>query len=115
VETGLGYVASYRGRPRATYFPIALSSTSPKITTLWAPDINYHNGEYVLYYAVSTIGSQISAIGAFTSPNMQTGTWTDHGEVLSSTIGGVYNAGAYILLYQRKNVWNEGTLQLILT
>ena len=36
----------------------------------WAPDIHYINGQYYLYYAVSTFGSQISAIGLATSPTL---------------------------------------------
>lgn len=36
---------------------------------------------YYLYYAVSTGGSQNSAIGVATSPSMDSGTWTDHGSV----------------------------------
>ncbi|VDB94964.1 unnamed protein product [Peniophora sp. CBMAI 1063] len=59
---------------------------------LWAPDVNYIDGEYVLYYSVSTISSQNSAIGVATSPSMEPGTWTDHGEVISSVKGDVYNA-----------------------
>ncbi|KZV63717.1 glycoside hydrolase family 43 protein [Peniophora sp. CONT] len=59
---------------------------------LWAPDVNYIDGEYVLYYSVSSIGSQNSAIGVATSSSMDPGTWTDHGEVISSKAGDVYNA-----------------------
>ncbi len=29
----------------------------------WAPDIEFFNGQYYLYYAVSTFGSNVSAIG----------------------------------------------------
>lgn len=59
---------------------------------LWAPDINYIDGQYVLYYSVSAIGSQNSAIGVVTSPSMEEGTWTDQGEVIRSNAGDVYNA-----------------------
>ena len=34
-----------------------------------------------MYYAVSTGGSQNSAIGVASSPSMDTGTWTDHGSL----------------------------------
>ncbi|KZV66585.1 glycoside hydrolase family 43 protein [Peniophora sp. CONT] len=64
----------------------------PGNCNLWAPDVNYIDGEYVLYYSVSAIGSQNSAIGVATSPSMEPGTWTDHGEVISSKTGDVYNA-----------------------
>ncbi|TRM62462.1 glycoside hydrolase family 43 protein [Schizophyllum amplum] len=59
---------------------------------LWAPDVNYIDGEYVLYYSVSSVGSQNSAIGVATSPSMEQGTWTDQGEVIRSHPGDVYNA-----------------------
>ena len=36
---------------------------------------------YYLYYAVSTGGSQDSAIGIATSPSMDSGTWTDLGSI----------------------------------
>ncbi|EIM86003.1 glycoside hydrolase family 43 protein [Stereum hirsutum FP-91666 SS1] len=65
---------------------------SPGNCDLWAPDINYFDGQYVLYYSASTLSSQISVIGVATSPSMEPGTWTDHGEVISSTTGDVYNA-----------------------
>ncbi|KZV98347.1 glycoside hydrolase family 43 protein [Exidia glandulosa HHB12029] len=59
---------------------------------LWAPDVNFINGSYALYYSVSTIGSQNSAIGVATSPSMEPGTWTDQGKVIGSAPGDVYNA-----------------------
>src|SRR5712691_7183708 len=37
-------------------------------TTLWAPDISFHNGQLLLYYAASTFGSQRSGIFLATSP-----------------------------------------------
>ncbi|KAM5544237.1 hypothetical protein V8D89_001897 [Ganoderma adspersum] len=64
----------------------------PGNCALWAPDINFVNGQYVLYYSVSTVGSQDSATGVATSLSMEPGTWTDHGAVITSTSGAVYNA-----------------------
>ena len=61
----------------------------------WAPDISYFNGQYHLYYAVSTFGSQVSAIGLATSPTLNPNdpsyTWTDWGPVIQSTTGSLYN------------------------
>ena len=61
----------------------------------WAPDISYFNGQYYLYYAVSTFGSQISAIGLATNPTLDPTDpnyqWTDHGPVIQSTTGSAYN------------------------
>jgi len=61
----------------------------------WAPDISYFNGQYHLYYAVSTFGSQVSAIGLATNPTLDPGDpnyqWTDQGPVIESTTGSAYN------------------------
>ncbi|KAJ7127918.1 glycosyl hydrolase [Mycena epipterygia] len=56
------------------------------------PDINFIDGLYTLYYAVSTLGSQTSAIAVAKSPSMEPGTWTDLGQVISSAPGDLYNA-----------------------
>ena len=61
----------------------------------WAPDISYFNGQYYLYYAVSTFGSQVSAIGLATNPTLDPTNpsykWTDQGPVIQSTTGSAYN------------------------
>jgi len=61
----------------------------------WAPDISYFDGQYHLYYAVSTFGSQISAIGLATNPTLDPADpgyqWTDQGPVIQSTTGSLYN------------------------
>ncbi len=57
----------------------------------WAPDVIYLNGIYYLYYAVSTFGSQVSAIGLVTTTNLATGPWVDQGAVIQSTTGNAYN------------------------
>lgn len=50
------------------------------------------NGNYILYYSVSTLGSQNSVIGYATSPTMEAGTWTDHGSTgVESTSASPYN------------------------
>ncbi|PMD17037.1 glycoside hydrolase family 43 protein [Hyaloscypha hepaticicola] len=59
----------------------------------WAPDVHLVNGVYYLYYAVSTFGSQNSAIDVATSTTMNPGTWTDHGSTgVSSSSSNSYNA-----------------------
>ncbi|MBQ6965942.1 MAG: family 43 glycosylhydrolase [Bacteroidaceae bacterium] len=54
----------------------------------WAPDISYHNGQWLLYYSCSTFGKNGSAIGLAinktldpTSPNHL---WIDQGSVIVS-------------------------------
>ncbi|KAI8978699.1 endo-1,5-alpha-L-arabinosidase [Trametes punicea] len=59
---------------------------------IWAPDVSFHNGQYYAYYAVSVSGSQNSSIGLATSPTMEPGTWTDHGQVFRTETGDPYNA-----------------------
>ncbi|EQD47627.1 Arabinan endo-1,5-alpha-L-arabinosidase, partial [mine drainage metagenome] len=81
--TACGYVFSS--------LPSWVATAVPNATTIWAPDISYFNGMYHVYYAVSTFGSQVSAIGLATnttldetSPNYQ---WVDQGIILQSTTG----------------------------
>lgn len=59
---------------------------------IWAPDVSLHSGKYYAYYAVSTFGSQNSAIGLATSTSMDPGTWTDLGQVFASSTGAQFNA-----------------------
>ncbi|MFJ8822364.1 arabinan endo-1,5-alpha-L-arabinosidase [Streptomyces sp. NPDC102467] len=58
----------------------------------WAPDISYHGGKYLMYYAVSTFGSNRSAIGVAGSSTGLPGSWTDYGVVYTSTTSSDYNA-----------------------
>jgi arabinan endo-1,5-alpha-L-arabinosidase len=61
----------------------------------WAPDVLNFNNQYYLYYAVSTFGSQVSAIGLATNPTLDPTDpayhWTDQGPVINSTNGSPYN------------------------
>jgi len=51
---------------------------------LWAPDINYIGGQYVLYYSMSVWGGEWTCgIGAATSANPE-GPFTDHGKLFRS-------------------------------
>jgi len=47
---------------------------------LWAPDINYFNGKYYLYYGASIWGTNTATMGLATATNIE-GPWTDQGEV----------------------------------
>jgi len=61
----------------------------------WAPDILYFNGQYHLYYAVSTFGSNVSGIGLATNPTLNPNDpnylWTDQGAVIQSSSSSTYN------------------------
>ena len=63
--------------------------------TIWAPDVQFFNNQYHLYYAVSTFGSQVSAIGLATNPTLDPSDpsyhWTDQGPVITSGNGSPYN------------------------
>jgi arabinan endo-1,5-alpha-L-arabinosidase len=65
---------------------------SGNVRDVWAPDVSFHAGLYYLYYAVSTFGSNHSAIGLATSASAAAGSWTDRGLVYDSTSGSDYNA-----------------------
>ena len=65
---------------------------------LWAPDINYINGKYVLYYAKSEWGGEWTCgIGVATADRPE-GPFTDHGALFISNEIGVQNSidGFYI-------------------
>jgi arabinan endo-1,5-alpha-L-arabinosidase len=61
-------------------------------SSLWAPDISFHNGQYYLYYSASTFGSNHSAIFLATSPTAMPGTWTHRGIVTQTSTSNNYNA-----------------------
>jgi arabinan endo-1,5-alpha-L-arabinosidase len=60
-------------------------------TDVWAPDISFRSGKYWLYYAVSSFGSNTSAIGLATSATLSPAQWTDQGMVIRSVSGNNYN------------------------
>ncbi|HEY5283541.1 MAG TPA: arabinan endo-1,5-alpha-L-arabinosidase [Polyangia bacterium] len=57
------------------------------VTNIWAPDISFFGGQYHLYYAVSTFGSNKSCIGHATRASLGAGAWADHGSVICSNVG----------------------------
>lgn len=76
--------------------PVWAQKAIPDAQGLWAPDISFSNGQYRLYYAVSTMGSNHSAIGLVTTPTLDTSDpkfgWQDQGLVFASTINDDFNA-----------------------
>ncbi|MCJ8164819.1 family 43 glycosylhydrolase [Pontibacter sp. E15-1] len=62
----------------------------------WAPECVFLNGRYYLYYSCSTFGSTRSAIGVASSPTLDQNSpnyqWTDHGQVVASTVSSDVNA-----------------------
>jgi len=68
----------------------------PGARGIWAPDISYVHGEYRLYYAVSTFGSNHSTIGLITNKTLDAQSmdyrWVDQGEVIGSSKDDDFNA-----------------------
>lgn len=76
-------------------FPNGASWTTPYTrgdTNLWAPDISYHNNQYMMYYSASSFGSTKSAIFLATSPTGASGSWTNQGLVIESSESSDFNA-----------------------
>jgi arabinan endo-1,5-alpha-L-arabinosidase len=73
---GWTYVGTVWNSPPA-WITRRLGQTPPNF---WAPDINYFNGRYHLYYAASIWGQGTAAMGLLTATNIE-GPWTDAGEV----------------------------------
>ncbi|PBP17761.1 arabinan endo-1,5-alpha-L-arabinosidase A [Diplocarpon rosae] len=123
VKTPKGsYIAAYTGdnvqlktsTDRITWknagpvFPNGASWTTPYTKgsrVLWAPDISYHNGQYWLYYSASTFGTSHSAIFLATSKTGRSGSWTNQGVVVASTVGSDYNAIDGNLLVTAAGEW----------
>lgn len=63
---------------------------------LWAPDVSYFNGRYLLYYSASTFGSNRSSIGLTTNKTLDSSSaqykWEDQGKVISSYPSDDWNA-----------------------
>ena len=66
------------------------------LVDIWAPDISFFNNKWHLYYAVSSFGSQESAIGLATNVTLDLNSpeyeWVDQGQVLRSHAGDRWNA-----------------------
>ena len=84
---------------------VSWASAYGDITDPWAPDVSYHNGKYWLYYAVSSFGSNHSAIGLATSSSAAPGSWTDQGLVYSSQTTDNYNAIDPALMVDTSGRW----------
>lgn len=73
--------------------PAWVASTVPGNTRrlYWAPEVHRLHNLYFVYYAVSTFGSNTSAIGLATSPTLVNPHWTDLGPVIQSSSRSNYN------------------------
>lgn len=64
----------------------------PGARGIWAPDVVFANGEYRVYYSVSTFGKNLSAIGLVTTQSLEKPVWSDRGLVIASGQGEDFNA-----------------------
>ncbi|BCM66699.1 hypothetical protein EASAB2608_02033 [Streptomyces sp. EAS-AB2608] len=71
----------------------------------WAPDLSHRDGRYWLYYAVSSWGTNRSAIGVATSRTGLPGTWTDHGKAFASETTDTWNAIDPAVIRADGKVW----------
>ena len=76
------------GRVFSRHVPEWAEKAVPGCDGIWAPDIRYFNGQYYLYYSVSTFGSQRSVIGLAKSKSVNPKSpdygWEDQGLVVES-------------------------------
>lgn len=75
---------------------------------IWAPDVSFHNGQYYLYYSVSSFAKNTSAIGVATNKTLDPASkdfkWTDHGIVVQSVPNrDLWNAIDPNLIYDENN------------
>ncbi|GAA2499683.1 arabinan endo-1,5-alpha-L-arabinosidase [Winogradskya humida] len=61
-------------------------------TNLWAPDISYRGGKYIMYYSASSFGKSVSGIFMASSTTGAAGSWTNQGLVIESTAASGFNA-----------------------
>ena len=100
------YIPVKTSRDRITWklAGTVLTSTPPWFKTYvpendgkdcWAPDISFRSGKYWLYYAVSTFGKRVSAIGLTTNSTLDQASpdykWSDEGMIINSTNSNNYN------------------------
>lgn len=98
--TGGQIIRSYDGvnwTKLANAFP-AIPNWGTPGAGIWAPEVQFIGGQYVMYYSLSTWGDPNPGIGVATAPRPQ-GPWTDRGELFRSIEIGVNNsidAGVFI-------------------
>jgi arabinan endo-1,5-alpha-L-arabinosidase len=84
------------GPPATPVLPGWAQAAVPGTKDMWAPDLSFWMGRWHLYYALSTFGSNRSAIGLFTSPTLDPKRpdygWRDEGLIIRSTTSDNYNA-----------------------
>jgi arabinan endo-1,5-alpha-L-arabinosidase len=90
--------------------PAWIAAAVPQATEIWAPDVSYFNSSYHVYYAVSSFGSNVSAIGLVTNTTLDSTdpnySWVDQGIILQSSVSDNFNAiDPNILIDAGGSVW----------
>jgi arabinan endo-1,5-alpha-L-arabinosidase len=90
--------------------PTWIATAVPQATEIWAPDVSYFNNAYHVYYAVSSFGSNVSAIGLVTNTTLDSTdpnySWVDQGLILQSFSSDNFNAiDPNILIDAGGSVW----------
>lgn len=84
------------GPPAIPALPDWAQAAVPGTKDMWAPDLSFWGGRWHLYYALSTFGSNRSAIGLYTSPTLDPAKpgygWRDEGLVVRSLPSDDFNA-----------------------
>lgn len=92
VRTSKDLVSWTRAAPVFAEMPAWVKDAVPGARGIWAPDVSFSNGEYRVYYSVSTFGKNRSAIGLVTTPSLEKPVWTDKGPVIRSGESDDFNA-----------------------
>ncbi|WP_166637999.1 family 43 glycosylhydrolase [Halanaerobium saccharolyticum] len=58
---------------------------------IWAPDLEFFNDKWWLYYSVSEFGTNNSVIGLLSADSIEEGNWKDEGLVITSSDGKKFN------------------------
>lgn len=107
---GTAFTNATRPRTVKPYVAYTNSSGSTVQATMWAPDINYINGQYVLYYSIGVWGIENkSGVGVATSERVE-GPYVDQGAMfLSETIGVNNSIDQFYIQENGKNylVWGS--------
>lgn len=105
-STNLTHWEGSNGAFTSNNSPSWLRQRVPGVANLWAPDLSKFNGQYHLYYSVSTFGSNNSCIGHATRSTMASGRWNDKGSVICSSNNDNFNAiDPNIVLDGNGTVW----------
>lgn len=86
---------SHNGALLQTFAPW-VKKKLPEAKGIWAPDVSYTNGQFRIYYSVSSFGKNTSFIGMITTPTLDDSSSNfilkDHGIIFSSNATDDFNA-----------------------